>query len=41
MIDADYKHTDRVFKCFRIKNLSEYHDLYVLSDIHYFVNWFM
>ena len=32
MIDADYKHTDRVFKCFRIKNLSEYHDLYVLSD---------
>ena len=27
--DADYKHTKRVCKDFKIKHLGEYHDLYV------------
>ena len=31
--DTDYKHTNNVFKKFNIKNLSEYHDLYVRSDM--------
>ena len=30
--DADYMHTKRVCKDFVIKNLGEYHDLYVQSD---------
>ena len=30
--DADYVHTKRVCKDFEIKNLGEYHDLYVQSD---------
>ena len=30
--DVDYGHTKRVFKGFQIKNLEEYHDLYVQSD---------
>ena len=30
--DADYVHTKRVYKDFEIKNLGEYHDLYVQSD---------
>ena len=30
--DADYAHTKRVCKDFEIKNLEEYHDLYVQSD---------
>ena len=30
--DADYAHTKRVFKDSKIKNLGEYHDLYVQSD---------
>ena len=30
--DEDYKHVKRVCKDFMIKNLDEYHDLYVLSD---------
>ena len=30
--DADYAHTKRVCKDFEIKNLGEYHDLYVQSD---------
>ena len=28
-----YVHTKRVYKVFKTKNLGEYHDLYVLSDI--------
>ena len=31
--DADYPHAKRVCKDFEIKNLGEYHDLYVQSDI--------
>ena len=30
--DADYAHERRVCKDFEIKNLEEYHDLYVQSD---------
>ena len=30
--DADYMHTKRVCKDFEIKNISEYHDLYLKSD---------
>ena len=30
--DTDYKHANNVFKKFDIKNLGEYHDLYVISD---------
>ena len=30
--DADYVHTERVCKDFEMKNLAEYHDLYVQSD---------
>ena len=30
--DTDYAHAKRVFKDFEIKNLGEYHDLYVQSD---------
>ena len=30
--DADYAHAKRVCKDFEIKNLGEYHDLYVPSD---------
>ena len=33
IIDANYAHTKRVCKDFWIKNLGEYHDLYVQSDI--------
>ena len=31
--DADYAHIKRVCKDFAIKNLGEYHDLYVQSNI--------
>ena len=31
-IDADYALAERVYKNFEIKNLAEYHDLYVQSD---------
>ena len=31
--DADYTHRKRVCKGFEMKNLGEYHDLYVQSDI--------
>ena len=31
--DGDYAHTQRVCKDFEIKNLGEYHDFYVQSDI--------
>ena len=30
--DIDYKHGSNVFKIFKLKNLGEYHDLYVQSD---------
>ena len=30
--DKDYMHGKRVFKDFEIKNLGEYHDLYLKSD---------
>ena len=30
--DADYMHVKRVYKDFEIKNLGEYHDLYLESD---------
>ena len=30
--DANYTHTKRVCKDFKIKNLGEHHDLYVQSD---------
>ena len=30
--DIDWGHTKRVFKDFKIKNVCEYHDLYVQSD---------
>ena len=30
--DIDYRHGNNVFKRFKLKNLGEYHDLYVLSD---------
>ena len=30
--DIDYRHGNKVFKKFRLKNLGEYHDLYVQSD---------
>ena len=30
--DADYKHAKKIWKDFKIKNLSDYHDLYVQSN---------
>ena len=30
--DEDYMHAQKVWKVFKIKNLEEYHDLYVQSD---------
>ena len=30
--DADYKHTEKVCKDFKIKNVGECHDLYLKSD---------
>ena len=33
IIDVDYGHTKSVYKDFEIKNLGEYHDLYVPSEI--------
>ena len=30
--DTDYRHRNNVFKKFKLKNLGEYHDLYVQSD---------
>ena len=30
--DEDYAHTQKVWDVFKIKNLGEYHDLYVQSD---------
>ena len=31
--DADYEHVKKVWEAFEIKNLAEYHDLYVQCDI--------
>ena len=31
--DTDYAHAKRVYKDFEIKDLGDYHDLYVQSDI--------
>ena len=31
--DGDYKHTKRVWKNFKIKNVGNYHDLYVQNDM--------
>ena len=33
--DKDGEHAQKVWKVFEIKNLGEYHDLYVQSDIYY------
>ena len=30
--DIDYRHANKVFKKFKLKNLGEYHDLHVQSD---------
>ena len=30
--DIDYRHGNNVFKKFKLKNLREYHDLFVQSD---------
>ena len=30
--DEDYKHAQKVFRDFNLKNLGEYHDLYIQSD---------
>ena len=30
--DVDYRHANRVFKAFKLKDLGQYHDLYVKSD---------
>ena len=32
IIDPNYRHAKKVCKHFEIKNLGEYHDLYVQSD---------
>ena len=33
IIDVDYRHTKRLFKNLNNKNLGDYHDLYVQSNI--------
>ena len=35
--DIDYRHGNNVFKRFKLKNLEEYHDLYVQSDTYYWL----
>ena len=39
-LDVGYRDTERVFKVFDIKNLGEYHDLYVQSDTLLIANVF-
>ena len=38
--DVDYRHANKVFKEFRLKNLGEYHDLYVQSDTSFLADVF-
>ena len=38
--DSDYMHAKRVCQVFEIKNLGEYHDLYVQSDTSQLANTF-
>ena len=38
--DEDYAHAQKVWKVFKIKNLGEYHDLYVQSDTLLFADVF-
>ena len=38
--DADYMHEKKICKDFEIKNLGEYHDLYVQSDTLLLANVF-
>ena len=38
--DIDYSHDNNVFKRFKLKNLGEYHDLYVQSDTLLFADVF-
>ena len=38
--EPDYKHGKRVSKDFKIKNLRDYHDLYLESDLTLLVNVF-
>ena len=37
--DTDYIHTNKVYKEFKLKNLGEYHNLYVQSDTDVFENF--
>ena len=38
--DEDYVHAQKVWKVFKIKNLGEYHNLYVQSDTSLFADVF-
>ena len=38
--DADYPHAEKVCKDFEIKNLEEYHDLYLQSDVLFLADVF-
>ena len=38
--DKDYNHAQKVWKVFKIKNMGEYHDLYVLCDTLLLANVF-
>ncbi|GBN47955.1 hypothetical protein AVEN_10327-1 [Araneus ventricosus] len=37
--EADYEYAQTVWKCFNIKNLGEYHDFYVKTDVIFFVRY--